>query len=419
MSRRTWIIIALVAAVSRAAAVIVYDSISSPRFFEYHYIALSLLRGEHFVFRHFNEVPYRSYVEPLYVFITYAVYFVSGESFLAMSIVNATLAAAVALVTAAVAKLAFGPEAAVVAGLATALDPALVRYAAIFHPVSLDALLIATVVLAVLAADRAPTRTMYVGLGVTSGLCLLSRPTIGVFLVMATAWLLLRRPSRRDAGRLALAVVVAALVVAPWVGRNYATHGRLMLTRSNGAYVFWLGNNPAWTGTAATASGENLFEAADPALRQRVLASGDEIAQNEVFREAAVDYLTRYPAAFVGRTAVKMMRFWTVPRPVGTPVSSLSLAGYRVFYTAAATLALVGIVITLRQHRRMAILLLGLLLSVSVVQSMFYVEGRHRIAVEPILLVFSAAGLVALMRGWRGKVPSPPGPAAPIRIHSL
>ena len=41
--------------------------------------------------------------------------------------------------------------------------------------------------------------------------------------------------------------------------------------------------------------------------------------------------------------------------------------------------------------------ILLMLLSISLAQSIFYVEGRHRWAVEPLILIFTAAGILSFM----------------------
>ena len=48
-----------------------------------------------------------------------------------------------------------------------------------------------------------------------------------------------------------------------------------------------------------------------------------------------------------------------------------------------------------------AALVLGLIGAVSILQTAFYVQGRHRFLVEPLLLIFTAIGATAVARGGR------------------
>jgi hypothetical protein len=402
VTHRAWLLVAIVSVAVRAGAMHVYDTATAPPHFENHDVAESLWRGQGFVYAHLGTV-YRSYIEPLYVFVTYVVYALTDRSFVAMAIVNGAIAAAVPLAAAKLAATAFGLDVGLVAGLLVALDPALIRYAVVFHPVSLDALLMTAVVAAVVTAAARPTVPAHVALGVLSGLCVLTRPTIGAFLPLAAAWLLGEDRTRRRLALVAIAAGTAALIAAPWVVRNYAVHGAFMLTRSNGPFVLWLGNHPGATGTSATADGISLFDVAPADLRARVLGTKDEIEQNVVFRDEALAYIRRDPWAFAGRVGAKLMRFWSVPQPVGTPVGTLSLTAYRVFYAVVLAFALVGIWVARRQH--VTLLAVGFLVTISLVQSVYYVEGRHRMVVEPVLLVFTAVGLLAALARAFGQRP--------------
>jgi hypothetical protein len=49
-------------------------------------------------------------------------------------------------------------------------------------------------------------------------------------------------------------------------------------------------------------------------------------------------------------------------------------------------------------------LLIGMCLAISFFQSIFYVEMRHRWAIEPILLIFAANGIINLRNIVKGKV---------------
>jgi uncharacterized membrane protein YhhN len=64
--------------------------------------------------------------------------------------------------------------------------------------------------------------------------------------------------------------------------------------------------------------------------------------------------------------------------------------------------ALIGAGVLLgKPRRRYAIALVAFLLTVSAAQSAFFVEGRHRLAMMPALLVLSAAGAAAVARSLR------------------
>ncbi|MBI4246939.1 MAG: glycosyltransferase family 39 protein [Candidatus Rokubacteria bacterium] len=370
-----------------------------PEFWEYEHIAQNLLHGRGFVYAHMGT-DYRAYVEPLYPWLVTGTYLVAGPHALALAAVQCVLSALTAVALYEVARCTFGPRTGFAAGALLTLHPALAWYATKFHPLVLDALFITLVVLTTLRLARQPGLGNAVLVGMALGACVLTRPTILAFVPAALAWVAWRRawPGTR---LLALSLTIAALIVGPWIARNYAALGTLVLTRTNTGYVFWLGNHPGSTGGASDASGRvSLFDAAPSELRQRILAV-DEVTQNRIFLTEALDYVRADPDAFVGRTLLKLGYFWWKAPYSGRGYARSQLALYHGVYVALIVLAAVGLLAARRDpvpgQADGVALALALLATISVTQSLFYVDARHRLAVEPLLVVFSGHGLVRIL----------------------
>ena len=106
------------------------------------------------------------------------------------------------------------------------------------------------------------------------------------------------------------------------------------------------------------------------------------------------------PVAFIGRTLTKLYYFWWFAPYAGRRYEGWQVAIYRGFYALLLALAALGLAEAWRRpipRQRdgitLALLLLG---TVSVAQSLFYIDGRHRLAVEALLVVFSGYGFVGL-----------------------
>jgi hypothetical protein len=91
--------------------------------------------------------------------------------------------------------------------------------------------------------------------------------------------------------------------------------------------------------------------------------------------------------------------FWWFPGTAGLNYPERWLLLYRVFYAVLLTGAILGIPAAWcradRSGRQRVLLVLMMLGCISVAQSLFYVEGRHRWGVEPLLGIFLAAAV-----GW-------------------
>jgi 4-amino-4-deoxy-L-arabinose transferase-like glycosyltransferase len=370
-----------------------------PELWEYEHLARNLISGKGFLYFHMGT-NYRVYVEPLYPWLVAGVYLITGHSTLALAALQCLISALLAVIVYEVGRHTFGPRAGVAAGALVALHPGLAGYASKFHPLVLDALFIALVALAVLRLLQEPSLTKATVFGLALGACTLTRPTIITFIPPALAWMAWRRSPRFAATFGALSLAIAACLVAPWVIRNSVVLGTFTLTRSNTGFVFWLGNHPGATGGATDPSGTgSLFDIAPAEFKQRILST-DEVTQNRIFLVEALTYVRQDPAAFVGRTIKKLYYFWWFPPQAGKRYAEWQLLLYRGFYLALLALAVVGLASAQRQPEPGQVdgiaLALLLLASISTAQALFYIDGRHRLAVEPVLILLSGRGLASI-----------------------
>jgi 4-amino-4-deoxy-L-arabinose transferase-like glycosyltransferase len=385
----------LVALAARFVAIALFFNPQSPELWEYEEIAANLLAGKGYLYTHFGT-EYRSYTEPPYPFLVAFVYLVTGHSFLALAVVQALISALLAPVTYALGQQTVPRLSAILAGLLVAIHPGLIGYALKFHTLVLDSLFLALVLLATLrVAERQNLREAMIW-GVAIGSCVLARPTVLGFLPLGLGWIFAGLPVRQAARFSALALAVATTVVSPWVIRNYAVHGGFVLTRTNPPFVFWLGNHPNATGSAISQKGTPLFDLAPPDFRDRVF-SADELGQNQIFWEEAKRYIWNDPIGFVGRATKKFFYFWWFSPQAGFSYPKWQFRFYQTIYIFILLSAALGLVAVRRRNEPIKapaiVLLLFFLLSISAFQSLFYVEGRHRLAVEGVLLVLSAHGL--------------------------
>lgn len=398
--RSSLIAICLLAAALRLGAFIALDRFEHPSLWESETIATNVLSGQGFVFETLGA-PYRSYMEPLYPALCAFVYRLTDHSFVALALVQLALGTALVALVYACARRVVPEAGALMAAALTAVHPGLVEYSTKFHPFVLDTALWFFAFAVVLAfAPRHPWPSACAA-GLAIGLCVLTRPTI-LACVPMFGWWMWRRSSER--GVRAAAPVLAllgctAVVAAPWMWRNYEIHHRFMLTRSGTAFVFWLGNNPyLFTGSAMTRDGSPVIDRVPAPVRARLYAM-DELGQQDYFQHEATVFIKDHPLAFLKRWAAKFGYFWWFSPQTGVLYPRGWLLGYKLFYTIAAALAAIGLAARWQERASATIewsstlLILGCCLAISALQSVYYVEGRHRLAIEPFLLIFAAGGI--------------------------
>jgi 4-amino-4-deoxy-L-arabinose transferase-like glycosyltransferase len=160
---------------------------------------------------------------PLYPLVLGGVYAITGPKLGAAQALNVALGTGVVVLAALLAWRMAGPRAGVVTGMLAAVYPPLVFNDGLplSEPLGL-LLLVATVLL--LVDGRA------VWAGVTSGLLLLTRPSAQLFVLVLALWVGWRLGWKRAT----LFVACAALVVTPWLVRNWVRLGTPVLVTSNG-----------------------------------------------------------------------------------------------------------------------------------------------------------------------------------------
>ncbi len=397
-SRRSLLLIGLTAVLFRFAFALKTGMLWHPETWEPETIVNHLLAGEGFIYEYLHTV-YRSYCEPLYPGLVAAVYWVTGHSQPAMVLVQILLFALTAVFAAQCGwTVTRDRRVAGLAGFLVAFHPGLILYSMKLHPLVLDSLFLTLVVWATLRYAHSPTRRRAAAIGLLCGLCALTRPTVVIALPLICGWVwrVTGDSVRTRLKRIFLLLALTGAVLSPWVIRNYVVHRQFMLTRSNTPFVFWLGNNPQATGSALDRQGRPVMELAPPEFLRK-LETADELTQNRLFGEAARAYVVSNPIGFLRRTWDKWVYFWWFTPQAGLLYPQNQFRIYRIgwFFMACAGLWGLGRAGTLPAGVRASFGFLVVFVAViGAAQSLFYVEGRHRLAVEPLLSCVIAFGLL-------------------------
>ena len=260
-----------------------------------------------------------------------------------------------------------------------------------------------TLVVLLLVLDRVPTPRRAALVGAVMGVSLLVRPTaVMLFAGVLVAWWL-AAGLRRGTAMTALAVVVAALVVAPWTYRNYQEEGGFVPISVQDAAGFGVFNDVA----ANDPKFPYAWRAEVPgalALLERRPPLNDTEFRSEL-QDQMWDYIGDHPEsvpkAFFWNG---LSRLWDVRRP-SYPVAevpfegrtkSVTIAGL-VMYYVLLPLALVALWRMRRRRRELVLPLLAIALAASVV---FTLDAgtRYRATLEPVIALLAASTAVELWR---------------------
>ncbi len=371
--------------------------LSSPVVWEPEVIANNLLAGKGFLLDDHLGTSYRAFMLPAYPLLCAFVYSFTRHSQLTLVVLQCLLSAVSCLQVRAIGERVF-PKSRVGAGAAwlTAFHPGLIFFAIQLHPLTLDLFSYLWALWACLALFQRPATGVALHLGIAAGLALLSRGTILFFLLFAAALFLWKAGRERWPGKAArlaaLAAAVAALAVLPWLIRNAVLFHRFPLFITSANQSLWAGNNPLSVGTLHTRDGRALVQQFPPRL-EAALARADELGQSDLFRKEALDFIRQDPGAAARLYLRKWVNFWWFSPTAGRYYPRAYALLYGIFYAAALGLALLGLWLARRQLSSPPLLLLVLFpLFIAFFQCLYYVEGRHRWTVEPLLLLLAARG---------------------------
>jgi hypothetical protein len=391
--KRLLLTISIAAFLLRLGYAIESGAIRHPQTWEQERIATNLIEHHEFSYR-WRFGLYRAYAEPLYPFLAAAVYLVTGHSQTALVLVQLLIASGMVWMTGWAAELATGSTlVSAIAALLAAIHPGLIQYSSILHPFVLDSFFFIAAAAMLVRYRQSPTLGRGLAAAAVIGLGALTRPTILVFL-LPLSWI---RPKR------AIVLAAAALaVVAPWTIRNAVVLHHFLLTRSAAGYPFWIGNNPNATGAATDRRGQTMFAAAPPELRARIVAA-DEITRGRIFRDEAWKYVKSDPAAAVWRVLQRVYYFWWFSPEWGIRFSRTLKIAYQLWWGFLLLLIAIG---AMTSRNRDVWLMAACALLISLVQSLYYVEGRHRLAIEPLLFPLAALGVVYVWSRIRANIGS-------------
>jgi len=274
-------------------------------------------------------------------------------------------------------------------------------------------------------------------LGAVIGVATLTRSEgalLYALLVVPACWMATRgraaakappRERARPTVRLALIAGVAmALVLTPWVIRNYVVQDRVVVLTSNSGLTF------AATNCDQTYDGQYTgFAVHQCAFESPCMTIANEIDQADCLRDQAFDYVESRPGRAVVVAGVRVLRLWelygyddgidygAVYWGRDVTVAKLGLA----MYVVLLLLAIPGLV-ALRRRRVPIWPLLSLAVLVSISAVLSFGFSRYRLAAEIPLTVLAATGLDLLVAAWQRRRhdahadagPEPDGPRLPV-----
>ena len=284
----------------------------------YHQLATTLLENHRFA-RDADATP-EAIRTPFYPLFIAAIYSVVGEEPWAVLVVQLLLDAICCGVLYVLVSRLVGHRPAMIAAILYAFDPSLIIYSSTVlisdtFFVFLFLVFVTCLVIASIGDGYHHPLPLLLGAGVVLGLATLTRPT-----ALYIAPILLALPVFWNRAHLVAAIkqsatvlVVAAIIVAPWLVRNYVVFDRVSLSPL-GPYYFLVEvvaqMEAVRLGEGKSAMRAGLLDEAD----RRMMADGldpdeiDQFKQSEYWQRLDKEYVSTYPLVFAKIYAVGVMQ---------------------------------------------------------------------------------------------------------------
>lgn len=325
---------------------------------------------------------------PGYAVFLSGIFFLFGESILAIRIVEGVIGGLLAVVIAIIARRIGGATVGMLAGFLWSIYPIAVFITGLQYPTNLLTALLACGLIAFLPyPDQRPSLTRVFLTGVLWGLAALTIPIVLATVAAVSIWLIYW--GGIDHSRHALVLVLGtALLVVPWMVRDFYVYDRLVIV-------------------------EPRVVAHLPRMR----------SANKSDRNEAIKMIRQYPGDYAHRVARVFLYFWTLyperltmdepryresvheqnPRIVPNTIFAANNLVKAVSILTTGPLFLFAIVGTAwmwfqPESRRYLSLLWSIILSFAVGYSLFHAKLRYRIPIEPYIVILCAYGLSTTWR---------------------
>ena len=298
----------------------------------------------------------------------------------------------------------------IAAGLAAIALPLIVNDA-LLRSESLSGLTTVAVLLAAIAMLAAPSARTAAGLGAAIGVAALARGE-GLFLLALLAVPVVWR-SGRNGRHLALIVLTAAVVIAPWTIRNAVQFHELVPITSGEGTVFAGANAPTTYHGPLTGFWDIRVLFATAGQRSSNEAKADRQYRHQGLQYAA-DHAGRLPVVM----AARVLRTWSLWAPRQERKIAIEQDGHLPSLTwpewathlLLLVLAALGVGLTWRRRPPLLWLLAPLVALVTLTSALGYGAERFRAPANVALVILAAVALERLLsaRGARRAPPSRP-----------
>jgi tetratricopeptide (TPR) repeat protein len=358
------------------------------------------------------------YQAPLYPYFLAVVRVLFAPKLVAVYVLQAVLSAFGCALLALAGRRLFSPAVGAVGGLMAACYAPTIFYDGVLQKEALAVFLMSALCWLIAVAMVGGRPRIAAAMGVVLGLLALLRENLLPFAPLLLVWLWVQArgaPARARWSALFGFTAGMAIVLLPVGVRNLVVGGELALTTSQMGTNFYIGNNPDADGSYVAlrpGRGAPEFEQAD-AISLAEQRLGRRLTPRETSRYwmgESFRFIRSEPGKWLRLMMRKTLLFWNANEISDAEDLyfyqrwSWLLRGFAAVWSFGALFPLAAAGACLVWPRRRELwLLYAMVLATSVSVIAFYVFGRYRLPIVPLLILFAAAGAVEAAKAVAGR----------------
>jgi tetratricopeptide (TPR) repeat protein len=353
------------------------------------------------------------YQAPLYPYFLGVVHLLFGPSLWPVRILQMVLGSVACALIFLVGDRLFSRAAGITAALVLACYAPAMFFEGLIEKSVLDLFLLTVLLFILCGVDQSERWWRWSGAGALLGMLGLSRENALILVPVVALWIGIHYSERSLPVRarwLGFFFAGLLMVLVPVGLRNLAVGGEFTLTTSQFGPNFFIGNNAAADGTYGSVRKiiqEIQLEGPD-AKRLAERAVGHELTPGEVssyWFGQALDYIRSRPAAWLQLLGFKWLLVWNAREIEDSDdfyiyqgySSLLAFFGWFNHFGLLAPLAALGVYLTRHRWRQLWLLYL-MILALALSVTIFYVFGRYRFPLVPLLTLFAGTGVIEVVR---------------------
>lgn len=346
------------------------------------------------------------FASPFYAYFLAISYSIFGHEYLAVKLIQIFSGSVTWVVTYWIGKELFSKKVGIVAALVGAfysysifLDGELLKN-------SLAAFTTTLAIYTALKAKKKDSAMSWLISGILLGITALNQPNALLFIPLFAVWGIDWSRGLKGLLPVSLFVIGSVLAISPATIRNYIVEKDVVLISYNGGINFFQGNNIESDGGMLTSKLYKLIPQREEGRTREIpeKALGRELKSSEISQywfSLGKRFIYETPLAFIKHTIKKLLLFWNwyeVPDNIDyyffkqfSKILSLPLPSFGFL----APLALLGLFLSIGEWRR-HLLSYGIISVFMVSIVMFYVIGRYRLPIIPLLCIYAGNTLIVM-----------------------